>query len=243
MKRISNPSFLIDLHSHILPGVDDGCRTTEDSMQALYDSYEQGIRYLACTPHYYPRETVRAFLERRHASIVRLWEKQKASDRPTPQLFYGAEVAYRQGIAREPELQKLTYGSGRSPYILMELPFQEWESHVIRDLDEIISVRGLTPVIAHMERYRDFQSRAMLKELYSMPILIQMNSEALKDRKNLKTIKNGQIQLLGSDTHNLTDRAQNMKFAADMLIGKGLSEELCEMMKNAMNIVRKSAGK
>lgn len=243
MKRISSPSFLIDIHSHILPGVDDGCHTTEEAMQALYDSYEQGIRYLACTPHYYPRETVSAFLERRHASIARLWEVRNASERPTPQLFYGAEVAYRQGIAREPELQKLTYGSGRSPYILLELPFKKWEDHVLRDLEEIISVRGLTPVIAHMERYREFQSREMLKELYSMPVLIQMNGEALKDRKNLKNVKNGQIQLLGSDTHNLTDRAQNMKYAAEFLAAKGLSEELCEMMENAMNIVRKSAGK
>lgn len=61
-----------DLHSHILPGMDDGCKTAQQSIEALRLSYAQGVRAMFATPHYYPVESVESFLARRQSA----WEVQ-----------------------------------------------------------------------------------------------------------------------------------------------------------------------
>ena len=74
-----------DLHSHILPGMDDGCKTPEESVEALRLSYAQGVRAIFATPHYYPVETVENFLARRQEAWDTLQlqiEKQAAADIP-----------------------------------------------------------------------------------------------------------------------------------------------------------------
>ena len=66
--------WICDLHGHFLPGMDDGCKTPQESLQVLQSSYAKGVRRMFATPHYYPGEPVERFLERR-AESVRILEE------------------------------------------------------------------------------------------------------------------------------------------------------------------------
>lgn len=206
---------LFDLHCHVLPGIDDGCNSCEQAAQLLCESKKQGVAGMIVTPHYYPNESVESFIERRHRSYLSLKNYVLENNVSTPVICTGCEVCFRDGISRETDLYKLCFGM--SDYILIELPFSKWDSNVIRELREIRYVRGLIPIVAHIERYMHFQSKKTLKELFEMDILIQMNGEYLLDSKTetkaKKLLQSGVVQVLGSDCHNLTSRPQVLKSA------------------------------
>ena len=227
-----NQTRITDLHSHFLPGIDDGCKNCKESVTLLFNSLQQGIYQMAATPHYYPTESVASFLERRREAYEKLMRYAKALDLVLPQIILGAEVAYRMGIAREPELPRLCYGKSR--YILIEMPFKAWPTHVLDEVEEMILVRGLKPVIAHLERYDKYQDKKTLQRLFDMNVLIQMNAEHYLDeesrRRAVKSLKKGQIQVIGSDAHNNTGRPQNLGEAIQGLYGSGLEKEANEIL-------------
>ena len=99
---------ICDMHGHFLPGMDDGCKTPEESVQVLKSSYEQGVRRMFATPHYYPVEPVGEFLRRRDAAWNRLQgQLEKEPDACVPRICLGAEVAFRPGLSYEEDLRKL----------------------------------------------------------------------------------------------------------------------------------------
>ncbi len=223
---------ICDLHSHILPGMDDGCKTAEQSVEALKLAYSQGVRYLFATPHYYPVESVESFLRRREAawdSLQKQMEKEPAAK--IPRICLGAEVAFRPGLSFEEDLHKLCLGNSR--YLLLEMPFNKWSSGVIREVTNICNARSLVPVIAHVERYIEDQSAEAVRELFSSEILAQMNAGSLQNiwtrRQRLKLLRKGTVQLLGSDCHNLTTRPPNMEGAVAFLEKTGQKEILEEI--------------
>jgi len=229
---------ICDLHGHFLPGMDDGCKTAEESIQVLQSSYAQGIGRMFATPHYYPVETVDAFLERRQAAYGRLMEHMADSNAPMPEICLGAEVAYRAGISREDGLDKLCLGNSR--YLLLELPFRQWDSNVVRDIQIMCSTRGITPILAHVERYLDLQSRDSLESVLELDVLAQMNTGNIlrfsNRRMAKKLLKNGVVQLLGSDCHNLTTRPQNLGPAAEYLKKHGMEDILRSIGDFSMQI-------
>lgn len=205
-----------DLHSHFLPGIDDGCKDCQEAMKVLIESKKQGVVGIAATPHYYPNETVDRFLRRREDAYQQLVEYLSKKNVIIPEICIGAEVAYRTGISREHDLQQLCYG--KSEFILLELPFAKWSSGVMYDIEQICCVHGLVPVIAHLERYAKYQDKRILNELFDMNVLIQMNAEHYLDiwnqRRAKKQIQKQQIHVLGSDCHNISNRPPNVGNAA-----------------------------
>lgn len=227
-----------DLHSHFLPGIDDGCKNCQESLQVLLESKKQGVIGIAATPHYYPKETVDDFLKRRNDSYQQLSKYLLQENKEIPDICLGAEVAYRTGISKEPKLQELCYG--KSEFILLELPFTKWNSGILYDIEQICLVHGLIPVIAHFERYAGYQDKKVLNELMDMNVLIQMNAEYYLDFWNRgsakKKILKQQVQVLGSDCHNLDRRSPNIGIAADMMKKKGLEKELLAIMEQNREI-------
>lgn len=228
-----------DLHSHILPGMDDGCKTPEQSVEALRHSYAQGVRVIFATPHYYPVETVESFLARRQSAWETLQaeiKKQGATD--IPQIVLGAEVAYRPGISSTEGIEKLCLGS--SNYLLLELPFRAWGKEELRQVSNFNCARGITPILAHYERYRSLQSRQMYVQMARQDVLIQKNAEAFSgffgERRACREVKSGMIHLLGSDCHNLSSRKPNMNLATESLQRRGLQKELDRITKNSWEI-------
>ena len=208
-----------DMHSHILPGMDDGSKNEEMSLNMLRKCKEQGIGMIFATPHYYPVESVQDFLVRRDRAEQRLRQAVERSGEQLPQILLGAEVAYRPGIGYEKELDKLCMGN--SEYLLLELPFAPWGKEVIRDIRNMVCTRGITPILAHLERYLSFQKKQMLYDVLDQGVLVQMNAEALlhwRSRgKARKMLTQGVVHIMGSDCHDLADRAPNLGKAIEQL--------------------------
>lgn len=224
--------MLTDFHSHILPGMDDGSADVTMSLEMLRREELQGIARVVATPHFYARyEDPQRFLQRREQAEQKL-RAAMADQSDMPELLMGAEVHYFRGIAESEVLTELSIRGTNS--ILVELPVGHWDDGICRDLRDIWEKRGLTPIVAHIDRYiRPLQTHGIPKLLQQLPVLVQANAEFFLDRTTaamaLKLLKADQIQLLGSDCHNLTDRKPNLAEAIQRIetkLGRGPIEKL-----------------
>ncbi|MCD8085017.1 MAG: hypothetical protein LUF28_01565 [Clostridiales bacterium] len=233
-----------DLHSHVLPGMDDGYRSCESAAEALRRSAEQGVAGMMATSHYYPKETVGRFLERREHAFQELEAFLTKEDIPAPELCLGAEVAYHSGLVYEERLEELCLGASR--YLLLEMPFTRWTPDVLRDVQAMRSVRGIVPIIAHVERYWQMQDKRIMADLLDMDVLIQMNAEAFLTRQTRrmarKLLKEGTVQVMGSDTHSLDRRPPNLGIALRELESGKLAERCAEVNRQSRRIFLAAQG-
>ncbi len=227
---------MIDIHTHILPAVDDGSASTEESEQMLRLAKQQGVDLVFATPHFSAvREDPDSFVQRRQAARDALC----LSEETMPQLRLGAEVAYFGGMSHCQELTALCL-EGTS-LILIEMPFAPWTDRIVTDICSIRQQLGLTPVLAHVERYtRNNQMGRYYKHLIR-EALFQCNAEYFlrlgTRHKALRQLKDGQIHLLGSDAHNLTHRISRMDEAA-ALIRKKLGEDALAQLKAPVSLYK-----
>ena len=212
--------MLTDFHSHILPGVDDGSKSVEQSLEMLRMEAAQGIRRVIATPHFYPRhDSPERFLRRRAEAMNRLQEAM-AGEENLPDIELGAEIYFFSGISDSEVLSQLTIG--QKSCILLEMPHSPWTESMYRELEGICVKQGLTPVIAHVDRYiRPFKTYGIPERLKELPVLVQANAEFFLDRSTrrmaLRMLKSGQIHVLGSDCHNLKDRKPNLGDAISLI--------------------------
>lgn len=209
---------MVDLHSHILPGIDDGSRDLTMTKAMLEQMYRQGVLAVAATPHFYAnRDLPEAFLRRRGAAVAQVAGLQGA----LPKIIVGAEVAYFDGISRSGILHKLQLGD--SGLVLIEMPFCPWSGRMIREVCQIRSETGLTPVLAHIDRYRR-QLRACMPTLQDSGVLFQCNAEAFlsvwQRRWALRLLEQGYIHFLGTDAHNLTSRPPRLAEAYQVICNR-----------------------
>ena len=212
--------MVTDFHSHILPGIDDGSRTVADSIKMLQMLAEQGVSRVIATPHFYPeKNSPKTFIAKRNFSEQLLREEmEKHTD--LPQLLVGAEVYYYQGISDWDGLQDLTIGNNRC--ILIEMPFKQWTVPMYQELADIYERHKLWPVIAHLDRYiSPLFSDAIPERLYDMPVYVQANAASflrLSTRRTmLKLLQRRQVNLLGSDCHDLSKRKPNISRAVNVI--------------------------
>lgn len=213
-----------DLHTHILPGMDDGADKIETSLAMLREEYAQGVDTVALTPHFYrDREHLSDFLQRREegyhkllAAIAALSEEEQSA---LPHMLLGAEVAWVPNLAQLPGLEQLCYQGTK--FLLLELPFGPWDDTLFRQIYDLMNCRGITPVIAHIDRYWRTQKKQQLEALFSLGVPVQLSAEPLLHfttrGRALRLIKAGKVQMLISDAHSMTDRAPNVGKAADIL--------------------------
>ena len=199
----------VDFHSHVLPGVDDGSPDAATSCQMLAESRRRGVTAMVATPHFYPeQERPEHFLSRRQRAVERLLDGGYDVNEHLP-LFIGAEVAYFPGIARCDELDGLCIVG--TDTILIEMPFSRWTSSVIDEVVSLRARRGLVPVLAHVDRYAESRHRALLESLAAQGVMLQINMCALERvlsrGRALRWLAEGTVQLVGSDCHNLGERA------------------------------------
>lgn len=203
-------SVIIDFHTHILPGMDDGSKSIEMSEQMLELSKAQGIGVIVGTPHFYASQmTLKDFLKRRDTAYGNIYKKAAGLG---IHLLFGAETAFFTGIGSASGIEELAI-SGTSLFLL-EMPFREWTGSDIQEVEMLLD-RGLTPVLAHIERFFPYQKdKKIFDELYSLPVLSQVNAEALVNWKTrrlvLKLFENNMAHLLGSDCHNISTRPPNL---------------------------------
>lgn len=212
-----------DFHSHILPGIDDGSASLEESIAMLQMEAEQGITRVMATPHFYAwHDAPDRFLSRRAQAEARLREEM-AKYSGLPEISVGAEVSFFRGMSESEILPQLTIREKR--YILIEMPPAPWTDAVYRELEGIWEKRGITPIIAHIDRYiGPFRTHRIPQRLAEMPVLVQANADFFLNRSTagmaLKMLKADQIQLLGSDCHNMSSRKPNLGAAVQRIARK-----------------------
>ena len=225
----------VDFHTHILPGVDDGSGSVEESIQMIRTLAASNVGYIVLTPHFYPEaDNPEKFIARRNKAFDTLYEEYtKEDDISDVKLIAGAEIEYFNGLvcmADYPELKL-----GHSNCMLIEMPPQVWTSHMVNDLLELNGRPDCRVVIAHVERYLFMQKRDVINELLENGIVMQSNAEFFVEKrtsgKALKLFKKGFIHLLGSDCHNLVKRPPNIGAALNV-IGSRFGEDAIEFVMN-----------
>lgn len=224
--------MVVDFHSHILPGVDDGSATVAESMALLRMEAEQGIRQVVATPHFYAKhDTPERFLARRCEAEKRLREALEKCPQ-LPSVIMGAEVYFFPGISDSEELSGLTIGGDRC--ILIEMPHPPWSARMYQELENIHVRRGLIPILAHIDRYiRPFKTYGIPEALEQMPVLVQANASFFLRPATVgmarRMLKADRIHLLGSDCHNLKDRPPNLGAAAERIEAGLGPEAICRI--------------
>lgn len=232
---------ICDVHCHILPEMDDGCADLPETLRVLQIANEQGVHELIATPHFYSnKERLGTFLDRRRRSYELLAPHIPSS----MHVCLGAEVAYFSGISRYENIEQLCLGQSR--FLLLELPFALWDSNVVRELYNLICIRGITPVLAHIERYLDIQPKDMVRKVLALDVLVQMNAENLlrfmPSFQARRLLRSGTVQLLGSDCHNTTDRGFCLGKAVEHLRKKGMHRQLHHAANISREIFQKACG-
>lgn len=218
---------MIDFHSHVLPGIDDGSRDAEETLQLLHMEYQQGVRTLIATPHFYGTQDLPGhFLERRAAALKKT-EEMISNDPEVPRLLVGAEVYYFPGIGRAKMLPQLCIQGTR--VLLLEMPFCQWTHEMAKEVEGILKERGLIVMLAHVDRYYGFQkNRDAWRRIMELPLYTQLNGEAFLRWKTrrfaLNHVSAYRPTVLGSDCHNTVSRPPNLQ-AARMVIGRKLGQD------------------
>ena len=203
---------MVDIHSHILPNIDDGSSSLEESKQLLAELSKQGITTVAATPHFYAdRDRPDLFFQRRDHAIAKLEGEQI----PDIKILPGAEVYYYPGISQTDVLPDFAIGSTR--LFLLEMPFTDWTPSIVNEVMSIRRDRNLRVVIAHIDRYLSRKNLRYAEDMLENDILIQVNANAFLDRKRrndaLNLLKRGAVHFIGSDTHNMQTRAPKLSEA------------------------------
>ena len=196
-----------DIHTHILPSIDDGASDIDISILLLEALEEQGVTHIAFTPHFYTqyedvKDRLADFLEAREKAYKLVKENYTGNLTFT----VGAEVHLSENILLIENLKDLCYRS--TNYLLIEMPYNSsFSDEEIKILKELIRKHKITPVLAHIERYPVvFKNKELLTQLKEMGCIMQINTESLRGvfskNKIIKLINEGYVALLGSDTHS-----------------------------------------
>jgi len=208
---------VIDLHSHVLPGVDDGAATLEDSVAMARAAAADGIRWLAATPHVRDDYPTGAETMERLVRVVR-----EAIERAgiALELLPGGEIALeRLDVSDSDDLRR--FGLGGNPrYLLVEFPYVGWPLGVEERLFAL-RAKGVVPVLAHPERNHEVQEDPeRLGSLVHSGCLVQVTAASLDGRLGRSSaacgralVDTGLAHMIASDAHHPSVRAIGMSAA------------------------------
>lgn len=205
---------MIDFHSHILPAMDDGAKSLEESLELLRRSFRQGVDVMVSTSHFYAyEESPQQFIARRTEAFHRLEDAMLLQAEAFPAIILGAEVLYFPGISQAEEVRMLTVGRGQS--ILVEPPMSRWTDMMLDEIAELGVNLDAVPVIAHVDRFMTMLSdQRLIDRVLERNMLVQVNADYFLNPQTVKlafqNLKKGKIHLIGSDCHNLTFRCPNL---------------------------------
>ena len=234
---------MVDCHSHILPDFDDGAADMSVALKMLELSREQGVDKVISTSHCYPKnaDSFLHFVSKRNDRLLRLKSKIDEIGAELPQIYPGCELNMLTDVSEYEETRMLCINN--TDYILIEMPSSPWKEWMIEAVYKL-TIRGYKPVMAHIDRFL-YQDKSMLNALYELDVLYQINTEAFLEASISKNIADllmhGRAHIIGTDMHNLTDRAPNIIKAA-AIIKKYYGEECLEYFeRNALKIINGEA--
>jgi protein-tyrosine phosphatase len=218
----------IDVHSHLIPGVDDGCKTFGDSVACARELVAAGYTHAFCTPHVWPSYDN---IDKHNVPIWTRGLQQRLDEESVPlRVFPGGEMNLHEGTRDLSDDYLITYAM-RGRYMLADI----WASELPAFFEPTIrhlQSRGFTVILAHPERMRAVQDNPKLADYFTdLGLLLQGNLQCLGDPPDAHTrrvaeqyLSEGRYFMLGSDTHN----PQSMRVRMDGL-------------RNAMELVGEDA--
>lgn len=225
----------LDIHSHIIPQVDDGAKDMTEALKLVKLCKKNNISDIIATPHFYPNEMgLEDFLKNADRHFEQLRERvQKIKE---INIYKGCEILYFRGLGDVEEIQKLTLNN--SKYLLIEIVSTDIKKHFF---DDILSLkeRGFKPIIAHIERYHRFVGfRKLLKFVKEEKIAVQINASSVLSRHYKGVIKklfnSSVFCVLATDTHSCLHRPPFMNEAME-LVGEKIRKSLIENSKLLYN--------
>lgn len=207
---------MIDLHTHILCGMDDGAQDVEMSLQMLRAEQMQGVDTVVLTPHFYRhRESAHEFLRRREEAVKRLelcLEQLPPEERANlPKMVLGAEVTWVPNLTDCEDLDKLCLNGTK--YLLLELPYGKWHHAMVGQIHDLVAKTGLIPVFAHLDRYRSLQPPQLFWDILSLELPAQVNSTTLLHLKSrgygLQALQRF-AHVIASDCHDCSHRPPDL---------------------------------
>ncbi len=196
-----------DVHSHLLPGIDDGCATVEESIACARELVKAGYTHSFCTPHIWP-----SFPDNTIGNIApHVAKLQAAFDAAAVplRLIAGGELNLRPDFIKTPPAEVVTYAMARK-HVLVDF----WADRLPQFFEPSIrwlQSLGLTVVLAHPERVRAIQLQPELADRFAdMGLLLQGNLQCFGDPPRAATrelaeryLLEDRYFMLGSDTHNI----------------------------------------
>lgn len=232
---------ILDIHAHILPGIDDGARNMEEAQAMLQNAFSQGITRIIATPHYrrgqdphFIQETKQKLQEKAHE----IYDQY--------QIFLGQEIFYFEELPDELKKKNvITMCSSR--YLLIEFDPMVTYSRLLQSIRKIIFT-GYIPILAHIERYLCLRDDGRIKELIHSGCMLQMNYSSIIGRRHFrdihwcrKQICQGYVHMMGTDMHHSNEWDLEIKKAIKWL-KKNCSREMYEQLisSNAELILKES---
>ena len=206
---------MIDIHSHIVFGVDDGPKSKQESKALLTEAYRQGVRTIVSTSHRRKGmfETPEEIIATNFQEVKEL-AKEVAPDLT---ILYGAEIYYTHDVLEKLEKQVIPSLNG-TRYALIEFSMATPYREIHTALSNVLML-GITPVVAHIERYHELENNEKrVKELIDMGCYTQINSSSiLKPKLFGDKYKFMKKRAVASDMHNLDQRPPYMKEAYELV--------------------------
>lgn len=234
---------MIDLHTHILPGVDDGAKNIEDSIEIAKWAFENGIKKIFATPHYIEDEGYNNS-EKNNKILNELNDKLK-------NLEIDIEILIGNEVFITPEIINLIDNGeistlNNSRYILIEFPRLQMPLY-IEDIIYELRLRGYVPIIAHPERYtkviedpnfiHNLISKGALCQL-NLPSLLKIYGEKVKETAEI-LLKHKMVHFIGTDAHSLKDITKS-NCAIEKLREILNEEEINKLLYNNGEIILKN---
>lgn len=209
---------MIDLHCHLLPGVDDGPSTIHDAVRMARVAVEDGTTTIACTPHRRPRfPNTPAIVD----EAVAMFRERLAEEGIPLELVAGLELDIDELAAMDVE-ERAASALGDGPWLLVEMPFHGWPLSLPGLMTEL-EMQGLRTLIAHPERCSSVQKNPdRVRDLIGRGALVQVNAESITgllgdqpQRAAERLLRAGYVHVIASDAHTPSRRPPGLTAALE----------------------------
>ena len=206
--EIDEGIIMIDVHTHILPCIDDGSECVEETIQMLEAMVKSGIKKVVATPHYYPElMTIDEFLEKRRDAYDKIKDKIPEGI----EVILGAEVMLAYDLHKD-DVKKLAIED--TDYVLVEMPYSHWDPWVFDEVFKISAKHGLDVIIAHIDRYVGVAKKEDINTIFKMNLKYQVNLDYIggffHKAPAVKMLKDGAVHFIGYDCHNMKTRTPHL---------------------------------
>lgn len=213
--------FFADIHIHALAGVDDGPSDEEEMFAMIDEAYDQGVRAICFTPHWYPVSF--GYNSEKALAAFDLVKSYILAKKVKMYLFLGNELRYSNGAAdwlRDSSCRRLN----RTRFVLVDFSSGERCEDMIDGVRNILNICH-KPVFAHIERYPDIgKDLKAIEALRSSGIKIQLDAGSVLGRfglacknRSLKLLSEGLADIIASDAHGIEHRPILMKEASELV--------------------------